>query len=96
MWDTTIGGEVWSFSVTEQIGGCELSKDGKIMTVATGSKVVFLNAHKLEKLKEVAEPCLVYTASLNNEKDILVCGGEDLKLYKYDWPRNTLKLLKFC
>lgn len=85
MWDTATGGEVRSFSVTEQIGGCELSKDGEILTVATGSKVVFLDAHKLEKLKEVAVPSPVYTASLNNQKDIFVCGGEDLKLYKYDY-----------
>ena len=95
MWDTATGGEVRSVYVTEQIGGCELSK-GKILTVATGSTVVFLNAHKLEKLKEVAVPCPVYTASLNNEKDIFLCGGEDLKLYKYDWPRNTLELRKSC
>lgn len=46
MWDTATGGEVRSFTVTEQIGGCELSKDGEVLTVATGSKVVFLDAHK--------------------------------------------------
>ncbi len=30
-------------------------------------------------------PCPVYSASLLKEKNIFVCGGEDLKLYKFDF-----------
>ncbi len=30
-------------------------------------------------------PCPVYSASLLKEKSIFVCGGEDLKLYKFDY-----------
>lgn len=36
-------------------------------------------------MKEVSVPCPTYTASLSQNKDIFVCGGEDLKLYKYDY-----------
>merc|ERR1712243_107388 len=49
------------------------------------SKVVFLNARTLEKKKEVCVSCPVYSASLNKAQDIFVCGGEDLKLYKFDY-----------
>ncbi len=30
-------------------------------------------------------PTTVYTASLLMDKRIFVCGGEDFKLYKYDF-----------
>ena len=30
-------------------------------------------------------PCPTYTASLHQDKEIFVCGGEDLKLYKFDY-----------
>merc|ERR1719331_415534 len=35
--------------------------------------------------KEISVPCAVYTASLLQDKNIFVCGGEDLKLYKFDY-----------
>jgi len=85
MWDTATGGEVNKYDFESQIGGVELSKDGEVLTVATGSKVVFLNARTLEKKKEVCVSCPVYSASLNHTQDIFVCGGEDLKLYKFDY-----------
>merc|ERR1719384_2782265 len=36
-------------------------------------------------MKEVSVSCPVYSASLNKAQDIFVCGGEDLKLYKFDY-----------
>merc|ERR1712226_338873 len=39
----------------------------------------------LVKMKEVKIPCAVYSASLLKENKIFVCGGEDLKLYKYNY-----------
>jgi len=85
LWDTATGAEVKKMEFTEQVGGIELSRDGEILTVATGSKVVFLDSKELSVTKEVSVPCPVYSASLNIEKDVFVCGGEDFKLYKYDY-----------
>jgi len=85
VWDTATGAEIRKVDFTEQIGGMELSTDGDTLTVATGSKVVFFDGKELTKQKEVSVPCPVYSASLNFDKDIFVCGGEDLKLYKYDY-----------
>merc|ERR1712170_299418 len=65
--------------------GMEMSKDGDVLTVAAGSKVIFLDANRFEKLKEVNIPSPTYTASLHMDKEIFVCGGEDLKLYKFDY-----------
>ena len=39
----------------------------------------------MEKLKEVDIPSPTYTASLHQDREIFVCGGEDLKLYKFDF-----------
>jgi len=56
-----------------------------IITLAAGHKVIFLDANRFETIKEVSIPSPIYTASLHQDRDIFVCGGEDLKLYKFDF-----------
>merc|ERR1712232_281173 len=85
VWDTANGAEIKSFTTSEPIGGLELSKEGDIITLAAGHKVIFLDANRFEKIKEVNIPSPTYTASLHQDRDIFVCGGEDLKLYKFDF-----------
>merc|ERR1712107_474556 len=85
MWDTNTGNMIVKKEFTDPIGGLEISNDGEIITVAVGRKVVFLDGKTLETEKEVSVPCSVYSASLHHNKDIFVCGGEDLKLYKFDY-----------
>ena len=85
VWDTATGGEVRRVDMDAPIGGIELSTGGELLTVAAGSKVQFLDASTFEKVKEVTVACPVYSASLNKAQDIFVCGGEDLKLYKFDY-----------
>merc|ERR1711990_746120 len=85
VWDTANGAEIKSFTTSEPIGGLELSKEGDIITLAAGHKVIFLDANRFEKIKEVNIPSPIYTASLHQDRDIFVCGGEDLKLYKFDF-----------
>ena len=38
-----------------------------------------------EKVKEVSVPSIMYSASLSANKKLFVCGGEDFKLYKFDY-----------
>merc|ERR1712243_184562 len=66
----------------------ELSKDGNTITIAHGQAVSFFNANSYEKIKEVAIPTNVYSASLIKD-NIFVCGGDDLKLYKYNYETGT-------
>lgn len=41
------------------------------------------------KLREVKVPTQVYSASLHPDCSIFVCGGEDLKVYKFDYTTGT-------
>jgi len=41
--------------------------------------------YSLSKVNEVTVPTLVNTASLHRDKTMFVCGGEDLKMYKFDY-----------
>jgi hypothetical protein len=41
--------------------------------------------HSLEPIKSFEAPATINSASLHPEKEFLVAGGEDFKLYKYDY-----------
>lgn len=45
----------------------------------------FIFSFSLSKVNEVTVPTLVNTASLHRDKNMFVCGGEDLKMYKFDY-----------
>lgn len=51
--------------------------------------LMFMVIYSLSKVNEVTVPTLVNTASLHRDKTMFVCGGEDLKMYKFDY--NTGK-----
>lgn len=63
----------------------ELSKDGSILTVTYGDTVSFWDAKTLQKVCEVKVPTTAASASLHPDKSIFVCGGDDLKVYKFDY-----------
>ena len=49
VWDTVTGGEIKSFVITDQIVGKEeMTKDGEILTLTDGYKVIFLDTNRLE------------------------------------------------
>ena len=84
-WDVNSGQEIRKIELTAPVGGMELSKDQDILTVAHGTKITFYNAETFEKIKEVAAPAPVFSASLLYGKRVFVFGGEDCKLYKYNY-----------
>ena len=43
------------------------------------------HTHSLEKLKSFTVPTQVYSASLHPDRGCFVAGGEDLKIYKFDF-----------
>ena len=43
----------------------------------------------LELLRRVNVPTIVYSASLLLTNKIFICGGEDFKLYKYNYETGT-------
>ena len=44
VWDTATGSEIRKFTTSDQIGGMEMTRDGEILTLAAGNKVIFLDA----------------------------------------------------
>lgn len=40
---------------------------------------------RYEKIKDYIAPTQVNSASLNENKKVFVCGGEDFKMYKFDY-----------
>jgi len=84
-WDVNSGQEIRKLELTAPVGGMELSKDQDILTVAHGSNITFYNAETFEKIKEVSAPAPVFSASLLYGKRVFVFGGEDCKLYKYNY-----------
>nr|CAD7594390.1 unnamed protein product [Timema genevievae] len=67
----------------------EVSRDGTTLTVTHGNIVSFWDAFSLEKIREFTVPTQVNSASLHPDKTIFVCGGEDLKMYKFDYTTGT-------
>lgn len=41
--------------------------------------------YSFELIKEIEVPSQVNSASLHPEKNVFVCGGEDFKMYKFDY-----------
>lgn len=41
--------------------------------------------YRYEKIKDYIAPTQVNSASLHENKKVFVCGGEDFKMYKFDY-----------
>lgn len=67
----------------------EVSADGTVLTVAFGSTVSFLDAFTLHTIRNFPVPTTVNSASLHPDKSIFVCGGDDLKMYKFDYATGN-------
>lgn len=85
VWDRSTGTEVQRVDFPTTPNSLELSPDQSTLTVAHGTSVSFFDANTLNYLKEIKIPTKVNAASLHPEKQIFVCGGEDFKLYKFDY-----------
>jgi hypothetical protein len=48
-------------------------------------KKSWIFASRFEKTKEYEIPTTVTSVSLHPEKSVFVCGGEDFKMYKFDY-----------
>lgn len=85
MWDRLSKQEIQRVDFSSNPNSLEISRDGRILTVTHGKNVSFYEAETLHKLKEISVPTIVASASLHPEKNVFVCGGEDFKMYKYDY-----------
>ncbi|XP_017040638.1 serine-threonine kinase receptor-associated protein [Drosophila ficusphila] len=85
LWDRMTGIEVQRLQFNSNPNSLEISSDNHILTIAHGSSISFWEIDTLKKLKEVKVPTNVASASLHPDKHVFVCGGEDFKMYKFDY-----------
>lgn len=67
----------------------EVSRDGTVITVSHAHNVSFFDSQTLAKIREFPLPTTVNSASLHPDKTIFVAGGDDLKVYKFDYTTGT-------
>jgi len=85
IWDRSTGSEVQHIDFASIPSSIEISRDGTILTIANGSNVSFFEMETLKKIKEITVPTKLAAASLHPDKLVFVCGGEDFKVYKFDF-----------
>lgn len=91
VWDCNAGMAVSKLKFGSMPNSLEISRDGSVLTVTHGCTVTFLDSNSLNVIKEYKIPSQVHSASLllNSERPIFVCGGEDLKMYKFDYSTGV-------
>ncbi|XP_060522954.1 serine-threonine kinase receptor-associated protein [Cylas formicarius] len=89
VWDRSVGKEVQKLDFPFSPNSLEVSRDGTVLTVAYSNKVAFFDANTLGKIREFSVPTTVNSASLHNDKSVFVTGGDDLKVYKFDYATGT-------
>lgn len=89
IWDRGCGKVIHSIEFFTCPCSIEISNDGKILTTTYGSTVSFYEIDRMTKIKEIETPCKLECASFHNEKAFFVCGGEDFKVYKFDFKSGT-------
>lgn len=85
LWDRLSGNEIQRLSFPNNPNSLEISTDNHILTITHGSSISFWEVDTLKKLKEIKVPTNVSSASLHPDKHVFVCGGEDFKMYKFDY-----------
>ncbi|XP_078481330.1 serine-threonine kinase receptor-associated protein [Ciona intestinalis] len=84
-WDPNSKHEVQRFDLESPIMDIELSKEGDIMLVTHSKSIAIYDTKLFTKVREFTMPTNAYSASLHPDKKFIVAGGEDFKLYKFDF-----------
>ncbi|XP_022605544.1 serine-threonine kinase receptor-associated protein [Seriola lalandi dorsalis] len=85
LWDRSSMEEVKMLTFDTSVSSMEYMADGEILVITYGKTIAFYNALSLDLIKTVEAPAPINSASLHPEKDFFVAGGEDFKLYKFDY-----------
>ncbi|XP_036351000.2 serine-threonine kinase receptor-associated protein-like [Ochotona princeps] len=85
LWDHATMTEVKSLNFNMSVSNMEYIPEGEILVITYGRPIAFHSAVSLDPIKSFEAPATINSASLHREKEFLVAGGEDFKLYKYDY-----------
>lgn len=84
-WDSRSSGEVFKLTFDQVPSGIEVSHDKTILSICYGSNVMFFDLQTMTKMSEFQVPTQVGTASLHPDKSVVVFGGQDFQMYKYNF-----------
>ncbi|NP_001279558.1 serine-threonine kinase receptor-associated protein [Callorhinchus milii] len=85
LWDRESMTEVKSINFGTSVSSMEYIPKGEMLILTHGKTIAFYNALSLELIKSFDAPASINSASLHPEKDCFVAGGDDFKLYKFDY-----------
>ncbi|XP_070579635.1 serine-threonine kinase receptor-associated protein-like [Ptychodera flava] len=88
LWDISTQTEQMKLEFDSSNLSLDFSSDGTILVVTHGNAISFYNSENLEKVKSYTAPAPVYSASLHPDKHCFLAGGEDFKIYKYDYTNG--------
>lgn len=89
VWDRVSGNEVQKLEFSAVPNSLEVSRDGSVITVTHSNNITFLDSSSLNKIREFPLPTTANSASLHPDKCIFVAGGDDFKMYKFDYTTGT-------
>jgi serine-threonine kinase receptor-associated protein len=69
----------------------ELSSDQTVLSVCAGRTVSFYSVDSFSKVLEYSTPTTILSSTLHPDKSVFVCGGDDFKMYKYDFRDGSEK-----
>uniref|UniRef100_A0A3B3S324 Serine-threonine kinase receptor-associated protein n=1 Tax=Paramormyrops kingsleyae TaxID=1676925 RepID=A0A3B3S324_9TELE len=86
LWDRSSMETVKTLAFDVAVSSMEYIADGEILVITYGKTIAFYDAlDQRAKFSTVDAPTSIHSASLHPEKDFFVAGGDDFKLYKYDY-----------
>ncbi|GAB6029638.1 hypothetical protein CHUAL_005375 [Chamberlinius hualienensis] len=84
-WDRANGKEVFKLDFAAVPSDLEVTTDGKLLVIPYGRVISFWDLKTYEKVKEYEIPTKVNTASMHPNNDTFICGGDDFKMYKFEY-----------
>lgn len=85
LWDTRTMSEVKKVDLPNSVSSMVLSKDGSVLVVSYAKTISFWDTERMENMKSFEAPTDIFSASLHPTKSCFVAGGDDFKLYKFDY-----------
>jgi len=89
MWDVKTCKEIRRIDFPSPVSDLEVSRSNHFMTITYGATVAFWDLNAMASIKEFEVPTQVHSASMKSDQSIFVCGGEDFKIYKYDFATGV-------
>jgi serine-threonine kinase receptor-associated protein len=90
IWDAVSNSkEIFNLKLDHTPNSIELSRDHQLLVLTQGHNVEIYDTGSFNKLYTFKIPSSVSAASINPEKSMFVCAGENFTIYKYSIANAT-------